>query len=473
MDTLQHDIHVARQRLERCGQQHILAFVDTLDPSRQRSLLNEIAVLPLHELEPLLGSIRSGDGTATAATDSIAPLVPIAAHPTNEAQFKTSGQSLLSQGKVACFTVAGGQGTRLGWDAPKGTFPASPVTQKSLFQLFAEGILGLRRRFNARIDWIVMTSPQNDGATRDFFEAHQWWGLGASTVRTVVQGTMPAIGRDGRILLAGRGEIATNPDGHGGSIRALQMSGELSRLLKEGVEQLSYFQVDNPLVHPADPTFLGVHTSHPQSGGEMSSRSVERANAGEKVGVFCRRAGRVEVVEYSDMPPALSAAVDASGRLLHGAGNIAVHLISTRFIERLAKGEVAALPFHLAHKKVPCIDDHGNELVIDAPNGIKLETFIFDAVPLAHHPVVQDSLRGESFAPIKNADGQDSPATSMTAQTARAVSWLESAGVELPRRADGTVDARVEISPSTALCAEDLANAALPKAISRGATIVL
>ncbi len=454
MSSLSNAIAASRNRLAAHGQEHVLRFVEELDEPRARALLAQCDALPLEVLAREMPTILGTTGGEPAHA-SIEPMDVLPAHAEAWGQYAAAGEALLRAGKVACFTVAGGQGTRLGWDAPKGTFPASPVTQRSLFQIFAEAIRGLRARCDAPLDWIVMTSPQNDSQTREFFQAHEQWGLAPGTVRFIVQGTMPALDRQGKILLADRGELAVNPDGHGGSIRALAVNGELRRLRAQGVEHLSYFQVDNPMVHPAEPLFLGLHATHPSSGGEMSSRSIPRRSASEKVGVFCRREGRVGIMEYSDIPPELSAAVLDDGRLLHSAGNIAVHALSLEFMERLTQGGLA-LPFHVAHKKVPCLDREGVLQAPGAPNGIKLETFIFDALPLADRPIVVDSRRDDSYAPIKNADGGDSPATSKAAQVDRAARWLGLCGVIVPRSEGGAVDAVIEIDPAVALTAEDL-----------------
>ncbi|MDA0802347.1 MAG: UTP--glucose-1-phosphate uridylyltransferase [Planctomycetota bacterium] len=477
MTSLKDAIAATRERLAAHGQEHLLRFVGELDESRARAVLAQCDGLPLDLLAREMPTIL-GTAQADSTHARIEPVDVIPAHPEGWIEFAAAGEALLRAGKVACFTVAGGQGTRLGWDAPKGTFPASPVTERSLFQIFAEGILGLRKRYGAALDWIVMTSPQNDAPTREFFGAHGSWGLAPGTVRFIVQGTMPALDRRGKILLSDRGELATNPDGHGGSIRALAESGELARLRKQGVEHLSYFQVDNPLVHPAEPLFLGLHATHPSSGGQMSSRSVARRSASEKVGVFCQRAGRVGIIEYSDMPPELAAAVLDDGRLLHSAGNIAVHALSIGFIERLTHGGFA-LPFHVARKRVPCLDADGVLQVPAEPNGLKLETFIFDALPLADRPIVVDSCRDDWYAPIKNADGGDSPTTSKAAQVARAARWLGACGVSVPRDQDGAVDAVIEIDPALALSVDDLraafasGRADAPQSLGQGSRTLL
>jgi UDP-N-acetylglucosamine/UDP-N-acetylgalactosamine diphosphorylase len=294
----------------------------------------------------------------------------------------------------------------------------------------------------------------------------------------IPQGVVPCTDADGNILMSAAGEIATNPDGHGGAIHALHSSGALKEMSTRGITQLSYFQVDNPLVRAIDPIFLGAHVSATGSSGEMSSKCVPKRNAAEKVGVLCNiptEAGnRTTVIEYSDLPTAMANQRDAAGELAFGAANIAVHVISVEFATRLATSSDIRLPWHRAHKKVSCFDAatgvHTNP---DKPNAYKFECFIFDALPLARSSITLQTSRMEEFAPIKNAEGEDSPASSHRIQSDRNGAWLESVGVIIPRRTDGSVDAKIEIGPMAALEANDLRNRTTIKSIRRGEEFVM
>ncbi len=461
----------ARARLEGFGQGHLLTFWNQLSRPEQLALLQQCEALPLEALPRATEVSMASHRTST----DLAPAEIVPHTPLGSERYRAHGATMIAAGQVACFTVAGGQGTRLGWEGPKGTFAATPVTGKSLFHLFAESILATRRKFGGMVRWYIMTSPLNHDETMRYFDSHDWFELGESTVRLFMQGTLPSLAHDGKILLATPGSIALSPDGHGGAIRALAGSGALEEMRTHGIETLSYFQVDNPLARAVDPLFLGLHAIHPESSAEVSSKVVPKRNASEKVGVFCRRGARTEVVEYSDLPPELAEATRPDGGLLHWAGSIAIHAFSRRFLEGLADG-AGQLPLHRALKRVPCVDLSTGAVIEPAtPNAIKLEAFIFDAVPLASKPLVYETTRDEEFAPIKNADGDDSPATSRTAQSERGARWLEQCGVPVPRRArDGAAEARIEISPLTALCPEDLgAPASCLGTILPGSTIVL
>jgi len=263
---------------------------------------------------------------------------------------------------------------------------------------------------------------------------------------------MPAFAPDGQLLMGARDSLALSPDGHGGSLRALGKSGALADMRRRGVEHLSYFQVDNPLVHCIDELFLGLHDL---TGSEMSSKTIPKAGPLEKVGNFVIGDGRLQVIEYSDLPEALARQTNPDSSLRFNAGSIAIHALRVSFIERLTGGGKLLLPWHRALKKVPCVDDAGNLVKPQHPNAVKLEQFVFDAIPLARHAIVYATERAEEFSPVKNAEGVDSPATCRRDQLRRAVRWLRQAGVTTDLR-DGEPDAVLEISGLFANDAEQL-----------------
>lgn len=469
-----------RSRLSRINQSHLLNFLDQLPPSQQQSLLVQIDSLDLESLPALIDAYvvhkpvfqlpSKLEPAGYYPLDSRSPQ-----RPWDKAAMKAAGEALIRMGKVAAFVVAGGQGSRLGFDGPKGCYPVGAVTNKPLFQILAEGILATRRRYGASVPWYIMTSPLNHAATVDFFEHHTYFGLDKDHVMFFQQGVSPSLDiKTGKILLAAKHEVATNPDGHGGAVRALHVSGALADMQRRSILHLSYFQVDNPLVRVIDPVFLGLHAAAPDSSAEMSSKMVAKASPEEKVGVFCLANGRTEVIEYSDMPAELQHKRDAQGNLLYNAGSIALHVISVEFLSRLATDPAFALPCHRAEKKVPCIDpDTGAPIESTANNAIKLEKFIFDALSLCRTSIVMETDRVEEFAPIKNATGVDSVESSRAIQTLRAARWLGAAGVKIPTKADGSPDCTLEISPLTALEAADLFAASQSKSIKSGEAVAL
>lgn len=434
-------------RLEPIDQQHLLRFYDSLSPEQRATLDRHLNALEPAYIRDLADKQIKSKATVALPAD----IKPVAAYPNKpDAQRRAlysdaekRGHDLLRQGKVAAFLVAGGQGTRLGYDGPKGEFPVTPIRNKPLFQVFAEQLIAHSREYGRPIPWYIMTSDVNDAATKAFFAKHDYFGLNKKDVTFFVQGMMPAFALDGKLLLAERHSLALSPDGHGGSLRALDKSGALADMKQRGIEHLSYFQVDNPLVNVIDPLFIGLHDL---TGSEMSSKAIPKASALEKVGNFVIGDGKLQVIEYSDLPESLAVQTNADGTLKFNTGSIGIHALRVEFIEALNAGGALKLPWHRAEKKVPFVDDAGNLIKPDWPNAVKLEQFVFDAIPLAKNAIVYTTERAEEFSPVKNAEGTDSPATSRRDQVRRHARWLAAAGVDIPHK-NGEPDVTIEISP--------------------------
>ncbi|OWY73273.1 hypothetical protein B7486_02710 [cyanobacterium TDX16] len=460
-----------RAALEAVGQGHVFRFWDQLAPSQRAELIADLRLINVAQL-PNLARLAASETKSMPAQADLQP-ASVKRRASISADIVRRGEALLAAGKVAAFIVAGGQGTRLGFDGPKGAFPISPVQGKTLFQLFAESILATIRTYGGKIHWYVMTSPANHDATCSCFESNDFYGLGREGVSFFQQGVMPAFDRSGKILLDQPHRIALSPDGHGGSLLALATSGMLADMAARGVDHLSYFQVDNPLVHCLDPAFLGLHDA---SGSEMSSKTLPKADDLEKVGNFAAIDGALTVIEYSDFPDALARMKNSDGTRRFDAANIAIHALSRAFIERLTADPAAfALPWHRAVKRVPFVDlESGVRVEPTEPNAIKLESFVFDALPLSRNPVLMETSREEEFSPVKNATGIDSVDTAKRDISLRAARWLKSAGVQVPVSADGSPDGVFEISPLLALNAQQLAERRpLPGVIKPGSRIYL
>jgi UDP-N-acetylglucosamine/UDP-N-acetylgalactosamine diphosphorylase len=469
-----YDVAALRALAVKHGQAHLFASYDSLDGVSREKLLAQIAALEFDVVERLVAEFVKG-GAAAAALGELEPAPVICVPKTSEErkredEARAAGEEALRRGRVGCFLVAGGQGTRLGIQGPKGAFIIGPVSQRTLFQVHAEKIAALRRRYKAPVPWLIMTSDANDDATHAFFAEHRYFGLGAETVRIFKQANMPAVGRDGMILMQAKGEIALSPNGHGGSIKALHDSGSVAWMKELGVDTLSYFQVDNVLVKIGDPVFIGHHVL---ARSEMSTKVCRKRDWKEKVGVLGLRDGKLCVIEYSDLPDAVAQEKDARGELKWWAGSIAIHVLDVGFIERLNRGGFQ-LPYHKAEKAVACIGADGQPVSLKPgeKNGIKFETFVFDALPLAQRTVNVETLRQEDFSPVKNADGEDSPATARRDMMEQYARWLTAAGVKIPRKPDGSLDCRLEISPLTSLYGEGLETAAR-EGVAAGADVVL
>ena len=347
------------------------------------------------------------------------------------------GEGIVRAGKTAAFTVAGGQGTRLGYDGPKGTLGVSPVKGKPLFQLFAEQILGISEKYEVVIPWYIMCSPLNLEATVSHFEEREFYGLGKDNLKFFAQGVMPATDFEGNLLLADQDSLALSPNGHGGSLKALIDSGSVADMAERGIEHVSYFQVDNPLVSVINPLLIGLHDLQRS---DMSSRSLTKTGPFEKLGNFVSIGDRIAIIEYSDLPEEKALEKDEEGRIKYRAGSPAIHVLRRDFIEQFASGEIK-LPYHRAEKKVACLNEAGETEAPEEPNAVKFETFVFDALPLAKNPLILEADRLEEFSPVKNMTGVDSLESSQADQVKRAKRWLANAGHAVKE------DAIVEICP--------------------------
>ncbi len=456
VQTLPADIDMTltdlKELFRNAGQGHVFNFLSELNDAETQALRDQAAEIDLAEIARLKAELIDQDAAVGVDFSDLSP-APFESRPEKGgdqvawAEALQVGERALREGRVAAFTVAGGQGTRLGYNGPKGTFPVTPVKQKTLFQVFAEKIAAASRRYGVEIPWLIMTSHQNHAETEAFFAAHRRFGLGEQQVRFFRQGRMPAVDFEGKILLESKSSIAMSPDGHGGSLRALERSGALDFLADRGIDTISYFQVDNPLVRCIDPTFLGWHLMRRS---EMSSKMVPKAYAGEKVGHFCAQRDKLVVVEYSDLPAAMQAETDATtGELRYLAGSIAIHVLDREFVRRLARGgDGVALPFHRANKKIPTLTATGEVVAPTEPNGIKFEMFVFDALPFARNPVVIETRREDDFSPVKNAAGVDSPVTCQADQLRQFTRWANAHGAGLATDSAGLPAVTFEVAPS-------------------------
>lgn len=459
MGAVQQSIDSIRKQYAEFGQEHVFRFWEALDPAARAALLDQASRIDLAELRRVHEATRALAAPSTRRLEP-APIECLPEHggsAERRSEAKARGEALLRAGRVAAMVVAGGQGTRLGFDGPKGLFPLGPVTGRTLFELQSQKIRGARRRWNAPIPWYVMTSPATDAATRAFFREQRHFGLPEADVFFLCQSMAPALDFEGRLLLEAPGRIAESPNGHGGSFQALADSGALDDMQRRGITTVSYYQVDNPLIRLLDPVFLGVHDA---ARAEMSAKVVRKLDPMEKVGVLARIDGRIGIVEYTEIDDAHRFARDAAGELVYWAGSIAIHLLEVSFVRRIAADAERHLPYHASAKKIPCTDANGRPFRPDAPNGHKLERFLFDALPCAARVSLLEVARGDEYAPVKNADGDDSPTTARDALDYVARAWLAVAGISVPQdawievdhaRLDGDDDARAGLASAQAV----------------------
>jgi UDP-N-acetylglucosamine/UDP-N-acetylgalactosamine diphosphorylase len=309
-------------------------------------------------------------------------------------------------------------------------------------------------RYGVRIPLYIMTSPATDAQTRSFLREHERFGLAEEDLHIFCQATMWALDdRAERILLESPGSLFLGPDGHGGMLAALAKSGRLANAKERGLKHLFYGQIDNPLTQVCDELTIGAHIL---AGSEMTTQVVRKRQPLERVGNVVSIDGRIHVIEYSDLPDESARQTNADGSLRLWAGNLAVHVLDVAFLDRQA-ADPDALPFHRAHKKVPCIDDRGQPVDPDKPNAIRFERFIFDLLPAANNAIVVEVDPAEAFAPVKNSDDDptDNPRTARAAMVALHSRWLRAAGVQIAE------NVAVELNPLWAYGPEEVARAGL------------
>lgn len=439
-----------RKKLETYGQEHVLRYWDELTPAEREDLSGQIAAIDFDIVARLtqkwvLGAPEEMHAAVIEAV-SVLPIADAARSHAKEACEK--GEEALRDGRVGLVLVAGGQGTRLGFDGPKGTFPIGPLTGRTLFEYHADKILNARNRYGCTLPWYIMVGKTNEEATVSFFREHDFFGLGEEHVAFFKQAMMPCVGEDGKFLLDTKGALAMNPNGHGGCIPALVENGIVRDARERGIDTLSYFQVDNWGVKVADPFFIGYHLL---GGAEMSSKIKRKTDPRESSGVFCRHDGTVGVIEYTefDLYPQLLE-TDAAGLPIHFAANAAIHVLSIDFIERVYKA-YDRFPWHCSHKKIAYIDEQGVRIEPESPNGYKFETFVFDALEYAEHePVLLEIDLLEEFAPTKQMTGSASVEEARASRTRYWRGWLEAAGCTRPL--DGV---QIEISPAFAFSKDE------------------
>lgn len=450
------DYETAKRYLDGHGQDHVFAFWPRLNAVQQGALLRQIGELDLDAVGRIRTLLAKPAAVPETGAGGIGPAPVVELKGAEEADAVAAGAEALSRGQVGVILVAGGQGTRLGYDGPKGTYGLAPISGASLFEIHARKILALERRYGAAVPFYIMTSQANDADTRRFFAEHGHFGLDPARVHCFPQGMLPAFHPDGRMVLEAPDRLFTAPDGHGGLLSALARTGMLADMRRRGLTTLFYFQVDNPMVDIAAPAFIGLHL---RRGAEMSIKVCAKRDPSEGLGVVVERDGRHAVVEYTELTETQKHARRPDGDLLFKYGSVAIHVFSLAFLERETS---AGLPLHQAHKKVPYCHPDGTTIKPAAANAYKFEKFIFDALPDAANPLVLAFAREDEFAPVKNAEGSDSPATARAAMVEKTARWLAACGVTVPRDATGRVTVKIEIDPVYANGAGEL-KARLPK----------
>lgn len=445
---------------EAAGQGHVFTFWDTLSAADQESLLAQLSAIDPTEISQIADSVIVNPAPVDESEAKLEPLPETATaslldQEDEAAEWYKAGLDLIRKNSVAVILLAGGQGTRLGSSAPKGCYDVGLPSHKSLFQLQAERIAKVQELAGPGtvIPWYIMTSGPTRAPTEQFFKDNNYFGLDPANVVFFEQGVLPCLTKEGKIILETPAKVAVAPDGNGGIYKALWKSGVLADLKKRGIEHLHTYCVDNCLVKVADPVFLGWANAHKL---DIGTKVVRKRDATESVGLIVSKNGRPGVIEYSEISPELAAEETEDGLLKFRAANIVNHYYSASFLEGIPSWPASALPYHIAHKKIPYVDiATGNvDPKPTSPNGIKLEQFVFDVFPTLEFDRFGslEVHRSREFSPLKNAPGskEDGPETSRADLLKESTRWLREAGANV---APGV---EVEASPLTSYGGEGL-----------------
>ena len=403
---MEEEIEDIKKKLKKYSQEHLLNNFKNLSEEKQKRLLEQIKNIDFDLIKSLYDTTQNI--TTEIQDDQIKPIEFFDKEKLYDdyKKYKEIGEKAIRTKKLAAVTMAGGQGTRLGHDGPKGTYDIGLESHKSLFELLSDGLKEQGKKYGVIIPWFIMTSRENNDATVDFFAKHRYFGYEKDkNIFFFKQGELPMIDTEGKILIGEDGLIKEAANGHGGIYEALVKNGMTKKMRELGVEWVFIGGVDNCLVKMVDPVLMGIAIDKNVT---AAGKSVVKANPQEKVGVFCKKNGRPSVVEYTEIPKEMSEATDENGNLIYGESHILCNLFNIDAIERMGS---KPLPYHIAFKKATYIDKDGNKVVPDGPNAYKFEAFLFDAFGELDDMAILRVKREEEFAPVKNATGTDSPET--------------------------------------------------------------
>ena len=394
------------QTLAKYGQEQLLDEYNRLtDKKEKQDFLDSILTIDFNQVKTLYENSKEKPSFMDSKIEPIDYTDKSKLSKEEYEKYKAIGEKKIKEGKLAVVTMAGGQGTRLGHSGPKGTYDLGLDTHKSIFEILTDTLNEARKKYEVDIPWYIMTSEENNKPTVEFFKQHNFFGYPEKCVTFFKQGKLPMLSTDGKILIDENGKNKEAADGHGGIFQSMLRDGVIYDMKARGIEWVFIGGVDNVLVKPVDAVLIGLAED---KNVLAAGKSLVKANPQEKVGVFCKRNGKPSVIEYSEITPEMAAETNENGELKYGESHILCNLFNIKAIEKISQMN---LPYHIAFKKAKYIDNNGNLVVPDKPNAYKFESFLFDAFESLDDLAIMRVKREEEFAPVKNAEGVDSPET--------------------------------------------------------------
>lgn len=392
--------------LKEYNQEHIIKLLEKLDGKEKEELINQINNIDFHQINELYQNTKKDIEIKENKIESIQYLDKEKLTKTQKDEFDELGEKEITSGRYAVVTMAGGQGTRLGHTGPKGTFKLDVYGKgKYLFEILVDNLKEANKKYQTTIPWYIMTSKENHDETYQFLEKNNYFGYDKNYVTLFMQGELPLVSLDGKLLIGKNKLVKLASDGNGGTFASLRLSGALADMKERGIEWVFIGSVDNVLLKMVDTILLGLAID---KGVQIASKSIVKANPEEKVGVFCKMNGHPKVIEYSELPEKMAEEIDDDGELRYGESHVMCNLFTIDAIEDISK---QPLIYHSAIKKNSYLDENGKEVIPSEKNCYKFEAFIFDAFTFFDDIAILRGKREEDFAPVKNKEGVDSPKT--------------------------------------------------------------
>lgn len=394
------------QILKKYGQEQLLQGYNRQPGEKEKEeFLNDLLTIDFAQIEKLYEASKKTKDFSESKIEPIDFVDKSKLSKEEYEKYEKIGTEKIKKGKLAVVTMAGGQGTRLGHTGPKGTYDLGLASHKSIFEILTDTLLDARKKYGVDIPWYIMTSEENNEATVNFFKKHNFFGYPESAVTFFKQGKLPMLSTDGKVLLNEDGKIKEAADGHGGIFQSMLKDGVIYDMKSRGIEWVFIGGVDNVLVNMVDAILIGLaEDKHVLAAG----KSIVKAGPKEKVGVFCKRNGKPSVIEYSEISEEMASETTPNGELKYGESHILCNLFNIKAIENISKMD---LPYHVAFKKAKYLDKDGNIVSPESPNAYKFESFLFDAFESLDDMAILRVRREDEFAPVKNAEGVDSPET--------------------------------------------------------------
>ena len=392
--------------LQKYNQNHIVKLLRKLDGETKEELIKQIKSINFEQIMELYNNTKKENEFKEVKIEPLNYIDKAKLTEEQKNKFEQLGEETVKVGQYAVVTMAGGQGTRLGHKGPKGTFKLDVGEKgKYLFEILVENLNEANKKYGVTIPWYIMTSIENNEETERFLKQNNYFGYDKNAITIFMQGQLPLISEEGKLLIGKDHKIKEASDGNGGTYSSLRKSGCLEDMKKRGIKWIFIGSIDNVLLKMVDVTLLGIAKSQ---NVQIASKSVVKANAHERVGVFGRMNGLPKVIEYTELPTEMAEEIDSNGELKYGEAHIMCNLYTIEALEKISK---EILIYHSAYKKNSYIDEEGNEIIPDSPNSYKFEAFIFDAFELFNDIAIMRGKREDDFAPVKNATGVDSPQT--------------------------------------------------------------